>query len=214
MLRQRLAEAITWCAGRVGALDPGDALWMPALRPASLPERPPYAAIVAWYRGQRGPPPGRSTGLADHPLAGRVGVIDDLTRARAAALASTGCAPGAPADDLAGGRLLLFAPDESASDGAAELQTRGFFDGDNTPGWDTWVWSAVDPTRTAENARRATGPGGWVSIGFADYLVAWAPPELLALVDAGVRINPEGCIAWADEVDTALTRRLRVAGLL
>src|SRR5690242_12115275 len=39
--------------------------------------------------------------------------------------------------DLAGGRILVYGPDEELSDGAAEAETHGFFDVNNCPPWDT-----------------------------------------------------------------------------
>jgi hypothetical protein len=101
------------------------------------------------------------------------------------------------------GRLLLFDPDGTLSDGAASEASNGFFDVDNVPPWDTWVWYAED---------RDISKGGWTM--FASYLVAWVPPHALELVEAGIWVNPEECIRWAAAVDTSFTRRLRNAGLL
>lgn len=47
-----------------------------------------------------------------------------------------------PARDLAGGRLLAYLQDTNLCDGAAEAASEGFFDVDNVPPWDTWVWPA------------------------------------------------------------------------
>lgn len=44
-----------------------------------------------------------------------------------------------PTDTLADGRLLLFSPEETLTDGAARYSSKGFFDADNVPPWDTWV---------------------------------------------------------------------------
>jgi hypothetical protein len=40
---------------------------------------------------------------------------------------------------LLGGRLMVYFPDAALADGAAEVQSRGFFDVHNTPPWDTWI---------------------------------------------------------------------------
>ena len=78
-----------------------------------------------------------------------------------------------PTNELEGGKLLVFSPEETLSDGAARYASKGFFDDDNVPAWDTWV-------AHVEN-----------------YVVSWIPPQLIELVDAGVNANPEQCICWA-----------------
>ena len=73
------------------------------------------------------------------------------------------------------GRLIVYAPQDNLSDGAAEVQSLGFFDVDNVPPWDTWVTMA------------------------GKYLLAWVPPQMLKFANAGVEVNPEECIKWADD---------------
>ena len=92
---------------------------------------------------------------------------------------------------LNGGRLLFLEPATSLSDGAANMQSHGFFDNHNASPWDTWLC-------------------------FADqrFLVSWVPPEFLDAADAGVRVNPERCIFWADQTDAPFTSFLRKEGLL
>ena len=41
---------------------------------------------------------------------------------------------------LKGGRLVVFNFDGTLSDGAAERSSNDFFDADNVPAWDTWVY--------------------------------------------------------------------------
>lgn len=182
VVRWRLAEAVAWCWGQEVAR-----LRTPALEPAPL---------LGWGEGNgsgrvwRRPPPEE-----------RQATVNDLAIHRARLLADGGL-PAAAEGDLAGGRLLLFYPDDTLFDGAAELESGGFFDTENVPAWDTWVWVQDDDRPHA--GPPASGP----------YLVCWVPPHLLAAADAGVRVNPEECIRWAADVDTLLTRRLRAAGLL
>ena len=45
-----------------------------------------------------------------------------------------------PVADLCGGRFLAYFPDDNLFDGAAEAESQGFFDVDNIPPYDTWVW--------------------------------------------------------------------------
>jgi hypothetical protein len=70
------------------------------------------------------------------------------------------------------GKLLLYVPAENLADGAARYASKGFFDDDNTPPWDTW----------------------------ADFsegtLVSWVPPQLVVLAQKGIDANPECCLRW------------------
>jgi hypothetical protein len=86
-------------------------------------------------------------------------------------------------NDLAGGRLLIYYPDASLADGAAETQSRGFFDVHNVPPWDCWIALAEDREGERE---------------FRQYVVAWVPPVLLEYAEAGIEGNPEGCVCWLD----------------
>jgi hypothetical protein len=168
--RLRLAEAIAWCAGRGSAIDPANSLRTPALRPAVLDETRTHCHY-AW-----GTVPERQA------------LVRTLAEERARRLRWEGRYPAMPADDLAGGRLLIYDPDGNLSDGAAEERTRGFFDVENTPPWDTWLCYV-----------HARDGEGWQP--FDSYLISWVPPELVVLAEAGIQINPEECILWAGERD-------------
>jgi hypothetical protein len=89
------------------------------------------------------------------------------------------------------GGLLYFDPSMTLSDGAALVSSAGYFDNHNVPPWDTWLCLADDR-----------------------FLVSWVPPAYAALVDAGIDVNPEGCILWARNADTPFTQVLRGQGLL
>lgn len=77
-----------------------------------------------------------------------------------------------PSSSLKAGRLLLYSPEENLFDGAAKYDSKGFFDVDNAPPWDTWV---------------AFSHGT---------LLSWVPPQLTGLAQSGIDANPEGCIRW------------------
>jgi hypothetical protein len=79
----------------------------------------------------------------------------------------------------------VYFPDAELSDGAAELETDGFFDVYNTPPWDTWIGFFQDQADPE-----------W---SYANYLIAWAPPTLIGVVERGIRVNPEDCIKWLNE---------------
>lgn len=123
-------------------------------------------------------------------------LINDSLNWRAERLREDGAYPDRAADSPAGGRLLLYAPDASLSDGAAEAYSEDFFDADNAPPWDTWVLY-FDEEPTIEEVRC-----------FSSYLVAWVPPHFVHAADMGIRVNPEACIQWAAETDTLLARTL------
>jgi hypothetical protein len=107
----------------------------------------------------------------------RTQIVETLADKRAEQLRIEQCYPSTPLPDLGGGRLLLYAPDENLCDGAAQSSSKGFFDVDNLPPWDTWVC-------------------------FVDrYLVSWVPPQLLDLANQGVDVNPEQCILWTSDTD-------------
>ncbi len=91
------------------------------------------------------------------------------------------------------GRLLLYFPDETLFDGAAEVASHGLFDTDNEPPWDTWVLYREADTK----------PFGW-----SRFLLAWIPQRYAELADIGVRANPEACIRWISGSDLSFVRSL------
>ena len=105
----------------------------------------------------------------------QVAIVEAVVSRRAVQLRKNGHYPSTIEIGLQGGRLLLYAPNENLFDGAAEYSSRGFFDVDNIPPWDTWICF------------------------FDEYVVSWVPPQLLELANAGIEVNPEQCILWAPE---------------
>jgi uncharacterized protein (TIGR02996 family) len=184
LFRWRLAQAVAWCRDRDVR-----SLRTLALKPAVL---------WGWERTASAPTVWRSLSAAEGQTA-----VNALANRRAELLAGEVGHAWASRGGLAGGRLLLFDPEGTLSDEAAEANSEGYFDANNIPAWDAWVWYAEEP---------AARQGDWTM--WSSYLVAWVPPRLVELADGGIRVNPEQCIEWASEVDTSLTRRLRAAGLL
>jgi hypothetical protein len=88
------------------------------------------------------------------------------------------------------GRLMVYFPHLNLRDGAAELESGGFFDLDNSPPWDTWVAVFEDQSDSEP------GP----------YVIAWVPEPLIGAAEAGIAVNPEGCIVWLDESEVAAKR--------
>jgi hypothetical protein len=100
--------------------------------------------------------------------------------------------------DLLGGRLLAYFPDAELSDGAAEIESRGFFDVNNAPPWDTWI--ALFRDDSADVSSR-------------DCLVSWVAEELIETVDRGIGVNPEQCIVWLSDARIPIAERLRARRL-
>lgn len=105
----------------------------------------------------------------------RIAIVEALAQKRAEALRQEQRYPISLVENLAEGRLLLYSPDDNLCDGAAQYSSKGFFNVDNVPPWDTWLCF------------------------FERHLVSWVPPKLLSLVNAGIDVNPEQCIFWAPE---------------
>lgn len=103
----------------------------------------------------------------------RISIVEDVANRRAGLLKAMGRYPMISDATLTEGRIMLYAPDENLFDGAAKYSSKGFFDVNNVPPWDTWV-CYVD-----------------------GYLVSWVPPVLEGLASAGIEVNPEECIQWA-----------------
>jgi hypothetical protein len=121
---------------------------------------------------------------------------------RSRLLAASGRSDLPLATDLCGGRLLAYFPDEGRADGVAQMKSEGFFDVDNIPPYDTWVW-VVRNVRTFDYR---DGGKGEVE---ANYLVAWVPPDFIALASAGVDANPDECIQWLDTLDDEFVQSLK-----
>jgi hypothetical protein len=210
--RHSLAETIAWCTAHAAPSDPEHCLRTPALRPGPLEHT--------------------------QSLAERQACVSTLIQARSQLLQDAGVSPQTLATDLAGGRLLLFEPDETLSDGGAAVCSRRFFDDDNVPPWDCWVLYVSDPCsleeRMYDEARgrrlgrwsheppspptlfRPYGPPWyWVDPPrSSSYLVGWVPPSLVPLAHTGVLGNPECCIEWLADRETPFTQVLDELHLL
>ena len=117
--RQSLAETIVWCAARATIADPERSLRTPTLEPGQ------FNGNLSFIERQE--------------------CVAHLVQTRSRLLHDAGEYPLTPATNLAGGRLLLFDPDGTLSDGAAAVSSQRFFDDDNVPPWDSWVLYVADP---------------------------------------------------------------------
>jgi hypothetical protein len=164
----RLAQTIAWCLPRASLGDPASSLRSERFRPGALEMDPAWTVHRILY---------------DRPF------VDDAVR-RAQAVRTV--------EDMAGGRLLLFYPELSLSDGAAAEETDGFFDYENVPPWDSWVGlfreEGADPSEV-------------------DYLISWVPRDFVQSVDRGINVNPEECIVWLADSKVSVAEALRAQGL-
>jgi hypothetical protein len=87
------------------------------------------------------------------------------------------------------GRLLVYFPDGDLACGAAEFESRGFFDVHNAPAWATWVGYFEDGDGDAS---------------YSNYVLAYVPQLLVPLVQAGIDVNPEECIVWLESTSVSL----------
>ena len=160
----RLAETIAYCVSGALPNDPTWSLRSPALRPDGM------LHVQQW-----------STEL---PEPHWDDWMDQIAVTRAANLRARGVHPSAVTGVLAGGRVMVYFPDEQLADGAAAEASGGYFDLDNVPPWDTWIWIEDSPPHA--------------QAGFKWWIATWVPPALVGHAERGRSVNPEQCLQWAD----------------
>jgi hypothetical protein len=102
------------------------------------------------------------------------------------------------------GRLLIFDPDQTTTDGAPTVSTGGFFNDDDVPAWDTWIAYVIgDPISGGNDGRH------WDS-----YVLSWVPDSLVAMVEDGMDCISIPCHYWVDDLDSPLIRLLRQSGCI
>lgn len=167
-----LRDAIQWCAAKVSRSNPKE-----CLRTLSV---------------------GNSENLMWASHEERILLVAELIQGRRHRLESN----HSPIDlSVNRGKLLIFYPDASLFDGAAEVASEGFFDCDNHPAWDTWIYYGVDGSGSQKDCD-------------IHFLISWVPSELVSLVNGGIEVNPESCIEWASKVKRNSTRMLKAQGWL
>jgi hypothetical protein len=177
-LRITLAETILWCTEHISPNDPALSLRSPILRPPGLR-------------------------ISDSISIGLPEIVNAVARQRATFITNQDRNQMTPARDLAGGRLLFCtSATESIPDGHVSAASQGFYDEDDLPPWDTWLYY-IEPEK--ESIGKGYQP---------EYLVSWVPSTWIDLAMIGVKEHFLDCMRWAEQTDIAFTRELREAGLL
>lgn len=104
----------------------------------------------------------------------RFTIVDAVCERRADLLRQRGLGPSSESIDLGGGKILCCAFDDNVSDGAAGYDSKGFFDVECAPPWDTWVCYS------------------------AGLLISFVPRILCGLAQRGIEVDPVECVRWAD----------------
>jgi hypothetical protein len=89
-----------------------------------------------------------------------------------------------PGVELGGGRLLLYFPEACLSDGAAEVETGGYFDVENTPPWDSCI-ALIEDTNA--------------SLDHAQFLLACVPPAFLPIFARAFQVTIDDSLQWLTE---------------
>ena len=198
--KRRLAETMVWCAHHASAADPEHSLRTPSLQPR----------VYYWSERKNGkkltePERLEHVGLEVGTVEERHRAVDELANQRAHLLPSMGRFSTNTPFSLGDGRLLFYSPElNHLYSGWPMVASAEFFDQENSPPWDTWVYYVSGDTYYAKHKE-------YYSHGWEDYLICWIPGTLLKFAAAGVLADAEidRCIRWGDEVDTNFSRQLR-----
>lgn len=104
----------------------------------------------------------------------RKAIVEALCDARAALFRQAAGHSISPDIDLADGRLLRYDYDCNVEDGAAAYDSKGFFDNESAPPWDTWVCY------------------------YGESVITYVPRILCGLAQRGMEVDPVECVRWAD----------------
>ena len=131
-----------------------------------------------------------------------------LATERSRLLQAAGRYPPKLARDLAGGRLLCYAPYENLAEGSEAEETQGYFDLNAAPPWDSWIILAQAATSyyTPHTPWPRHDPQhGWYGV----YIVSWVAADWVARVHQGLTTSTTECVYWADDLTSPLLNALR-----
>jgi hypothetical protein len=170
-LELRLAETINWCLPLANVLTPRESLRSEKLRP-----------VIA----------DTESDLLYIPYE-RLSSISNLFEMRRKLL-DQDISPVSSYNDLKGGKLLAYFPDENVCDGASEVASFGFLDVRDAPAWDTWIGLFKNPS--------------------SDFILSYIPKSFIKFVQAGIDVNPVECILWLENTGTNLAEDLLNKGII
>jgi len=104
-------------------------------------------------------------------------IVNEVCEARRRLLAADGLIVTKDKQDLAGGKILIYEIDNTDSCGLSPVESNGYIDGDDMPGWDTWFHFLQHPTR-------------------GDCILSWVPPSFIVLTMDAIDVNPFDCISF------------------
>jgi hypothetical protein len=155
---QALSETVAWCVSR--SLQ-DEHFRSDQLDPSAFLKIPPFSesSIEVWLERKR----------ESYQLA-----ISAINANRSTLLRAANIHVVDPAVAESKGRLLLYEPLETVTDGASESCSRGFFDIEDAPPWDTWFLYS------------------------AGSIFSWVSEAMIQNAQAGIDANTVDCIHWCD----------------
>jgi hypothetical protein len=158
LVLQALSETVAWCLRRPLQQDQ---FRSPDLDPSAFLKVPPLgeSSIEVWLERKR---------------ESYQSAIDAINANRSALVRDRNIKVADSAVAESKGRLLLYEPLETVTDGASDSSSRGFFDIEDAPPWDTWFLYSEGS------------------------IFSWVPEALVQVAQAGIDANPVDCIHWCD----------------
>ena len=163
IITQRLAETVAWCQSHATVADPAK-----STRTADLEPAKPFAIC---HTG------GRQNEYTSADEQRQLVTEVCMMRARKLSELNIPILPIGP--NLAGGRFLIFHIDGSDWCCVSGIESLGYFDDLDVPGWDTWVHYFKHGT-------------------YGSCLLCWVPPQLVNLAQGGIFVNPVECIQFVE----------------
>ncbi len=164
----RLAETIAWCSLRSNVNEPATCLRTPEMTPVNSDLEDPDYRVYNW----------ENEALAQE-------AILEIAERRSILLAIAGEKPAELNIGLTTGYLAIMYTGANLSDGLSQAESLGFYDGEETPPWDTWLWAFAENT------------AGGKSSGRYPILLSWCPKQFVPLTQGAIDVNACDCMDWA-----------------
>jgi hypothetical protein len=159
VFKRQLAETIAWCT-RPSLVEYGEFTFRKVMRPSDK-----------WLHCIR--------------EEDRQSCVQTLFEERAKLLQSENITISPLDSHLSDGRLLAVFPDWTLDDGVAWVESLSFFDAEDFPAWDTWVYY---------------GSENWDGYGDKtrnlNYLISWVPPQWFHYVENVINTSGTEHIQW------------------